>query len=250
MNKKPLILITNDDGYFSNGITKLAEIMHRLGNVIIVAPETEMSGQSHSITVTRSIKFRKIENECYAVDGTPVDCVKIAINKILKQRPNLIVAGINHGCNASINTIYSGTMSAVFEGCAENIPSIGFSMNSHLHDVSLDYTDKYIYSITQDVIKNGLKPLTCLNVNFPVGKIKGIKVCHQAKAFWKENFIPETNENGEISFWLNGQYNLLDMSDRADFRALTDGYVSITPMQVDFTAYNVLEEYSKRFDQC
>jgi len=250
MNEKPLILITNDDGYFSNGIAKLVEIMQGLGKVITVAPEKEMSGQSHSITVTRPLTFRRIESqyECYAVDGTPVDCIKIAMNKILAQKPDLIVAGINHGCNASINTIYSGTMAAVFEGCAEGIPSVGLSINSHSKDVCLDYVADYIRSITENVLLNGLYPNTCLNVNFPEEHIKGVKVCHQSAAFWREEFITDKNDNGTEGYWLNGQYNLIDTSPRADFRALKDGYVAITPMQVDFTAYDVLDLYSTRFD--
>jgi 5'-nucleotidase len=252
--KKPLILITNDDGYFSAGIAHLTEIMSQLGQVIVVAPQQEMSGQSHSITVTRPIKFKKIENfqdfvECYAVDGTPVDCVKLAINKIISQKPDLIVAGINHGCNASINTIYSATMAAVFEGCAENIPSIGFSINSHHKDVDLEHCTDAIKRISQSVLQEGLEQGICLNVNFPFGQISGIKVCHQAKAYWKEEFVEDRNyEQGQTSYWLNGQYYLTDESERADYRALQMGYAVITPMQVDFTAYGVLDKYAKRFD--
>ncbi|MDR1847359.1 MAG: 5'/3'-nucleotidase SurE [Bacteroidales bacterium] len=252
MKREKLILITNDDGFFSRGIARLAEVMNRLGRVVIVAPQTEMSGQSHSISVVRPIKFQQVTDspfECYAVDGTPVDCVKLAMNKILPQKPDLLVAGINHGCNASINTIYSGTMAAAFEGCAESIPSIGFSMNSHSKDVCLDYVGDYIYEIAMDVLLNGLDANTCLNVNFPVGEIKGVKVCHQARAFWREELIEDKDNSGDTVYWLNGQYHILDTSERADFNTLEDGYTSITPMQVDFTAYGVLKKYAERFDR-
>ncbi|MDR1005927.1 MAG: 5'/3'-nucleotidase SurE [Bacteroidales bacterium] len=251
-NSQKLILITNDDGFFSRGIAKLAEVMSRLGRVIVVAPQSEMSGQSHSITVTRPISFKAEKDmpfECFSVDGTPVDCVKLALNKILPSKPDLVVAGINHGCNASINTIYSGTMAAVFEGCAEGISSIGFSMFSHSKDVCLDFVDDYIYDIAQNVLTKGLDKGVCLNVNFPIAEIKGVKVCHQADAYWNEEFVSKQDgDEGEV-FWLNGVYNLRDTSDRADYRAIRDDYVAITPMQVDFTAYKVLESYAERFDK-
>jgi 5'-nucleotidase len=245
----PLILITNDDGFQSRGISLLADIMSQLGNVIIVAPQTQMSGQSHSISVSHPITFQKIEHkyECYAVNGTPVDCVKLAFNKILAQKPDLLVAGINHGCNASINTIYSGTMAATFEGCAENLPSIGFSLDSHDPEANLNYTKPYIHKIAEEVLEGGLEDNTCLNVNFPAGKINGVKVCHQAKAHWKEEFIADRSGNG--GWWLNGLYKLTDDSPSADYRALQDGFTAITPMQVDFTAYSVMEKYARRFNQ-
>lgn len=251
--KRPLIFITNDDSYFSKGISVLIELMKELGDVVVVAPKEEMSGKSHSITVNEPIRVKLMEQSDsytgYILKGTPVDCVKMAFNRVLKGRlPNLVVSGINHGSNASVNTIYSGTMAAVFEGCVEGIPSIGFSIDSSDKEVDFSYCKDYVRSICEDVLENGLERGVCLNVNFPVGKIKGLKVCHQAKAYWNEELIEHKDPAGNPYYWLSGVYNCLDSSPDADYRALENSYGSIVPMQVDFTAYSALEEMKKRFE--
>lgn len=255
MNKenKPLIFITNDDGYCSKGISVLIKLMKQLGDVVVVAPKTEMSGKSHSITVNSPLRLKQIEQsqgfELYALDGTPVDCVKMAFNRILKTRKcDLVVSGINHGSNASINTIYSGTMAAVFEGCAERVPSVGFSLDSSDKDADFSHCEKYIISICKDVLANSLAEGVCLNVNFPTGKIKGTKVCHQAKAYWNEELVEYKDPINQPLYWLSGVYNCLDKSPEADFRALEQGYASIVPMQVDFTAYSELNKMRERFE--
>lgn len=253
--KRPLIFITNDDSYFSKGISVLIRLMKQLGDVVVVAPKDEMSGKSHSITSNAPLKLKTMEissgYEGYILNGTPVDCVKIAINKILANRKiDLLVSGINHGSNASINTIYSGTMAAVFEGCAESIPSVGFSIDTANKDADFTNCENIITSICKDVLANGLEQGVCLNVNFPVGEIKGVKVCHQAKAYWEEEFVEYKTPHGEPYYWLSGTYHCLDNSPKADYLAMQQSYASIVPMQVDFTAYKVMEQIKNRFEKC
>lgn len=228
--------------------------MQTFGDVVVVAPIEQQSGQSHAITTKEPLRFHKIEEKegytAYVCNGTPVDCVKIAFNIILKDsKPDLLVSGINHGSNASINTIYSGTMAAVFEAVAEGIPSIGFSVDNHCLDADFSYCSDFIKQITKDVLENGLDPNVCLNVNFPKDSIKGVKICHQAKAYWNEDFVQRTDPMGQHYYWLTGVYNCKDDSPRADHIAMKDGFCAITPMQIDFTAYEVLEKYKKRFEK-
>lgn len=252
MSKRPLIFITNDDSFHAKGIRLLIDIMRKLGDVIVVAPTVQRSGQSHAITVNEPLRYHKVHYEdgycAYVCNGTPVDCVKIAFNILMKDRkPDLLVSGINHGSNASINTIYSGTMAAVFEGCSEGIPSIGYSIDCHSADVDFSFSENIIENLAVDVLENGLDSGVCLNVNFPNSPIKGIKVCHQAKAYWNEDFIERKDPMGGDYYWLTGVYNCLDESPDADYNVLEKGYAAITPMQVDFTAYKVIDKYSDRF---
>jgi len=251
--KRPLIFITNDDSFRSKGIKLLIDIMRKFGDVVVVAPTNEQSGKSHAITVNDPLRYHKIEEmegyKAYVCNGTPVDCVKIAFNIIFKEiKPDLVVSGINHGSNASINTIYSGTMAAVFEGCAENISSIGFSVDCHSLDADFTHCITSIEKITKDVLENGLDENVCLNVNFPASEMKGLKVCHQAKAYWNEDFLERKDPMGHSYYWLTGVYNCQDENPGADYNVLKEGYGAITPMQVDFTAYQVIDKYKKRFE--
>ncbi len=253
-NKRPLIFITNDDSFHSNGIRELIDLMKEIGDVLVVAPNAQRSGQSHAITVSEPIRYHKVREEegyrAYISNGTPVDCVKIAFNMLLKDiRPDILVSGINHGSNASINTIYSGTMAAVFEGCAEGVPSIGFSIDDHSSNADFTYTKPIIRDLVMDVLENGLEKGICLNVNFPKNETLGTKICHQAKAYWNEDFIERKDPSGGNYYWLTGVYKCLEDSPDADFNALNQGYTTITPMQVDFTAYRMIEKYSKRFNK-
>jgi len=252
--RRPLIFVTNDDSYRSRGIKLLVEIMLKFGDVILVAPTTQQSGKSHSITVHDPLRYHKIVEQdnysAYVCSGTPVDCVKIGFNILMKDRkPDLLVSGINHGSNASINTIYSGTMAAVFEGCAENIPSIGFSLDCHSAEADFNHCIEAIEKITKNVLENGLDEGVCLNVNFPEKELKGIKVCHQAKAYWNEDFVERKDPMGHSYYWLTGIYYCKDDDKSADYNVLSDGYAAITPMQVDFTAYKVIDRYKTRFEK-
>ena len=251
--KKPLIFITNDDGYHSKGMSVLVRLMKQLGDVVVVAPSTEMSSKSHSITVNAPLRLKTIEEsdsfKGYTLDGTPVDCVKMAFNRILKGKEcSLVVSGINHGSNVSINTIYSGTMAAAFEGCAEGVPSIGFSIDDSDKDADFSYCEEFVTRICKDVLAKGLDNGVCLNVNFPIGEIKGLKVCHQAKAYWNEELVEYKDPSGKPYYWLSGVFNCLDDSPQADYRVLEKSYASLVPMQVDFTAYSCLNNIKERFE--
>ncbi len=253
--EKPLILITNDDSYSAPGIRYLISVMRELGEVVVVAPDKPQSGMGHAITVTAPLRLQKIKSDQhykeYFCSGTPVDCVKLAVGKVLHRKPDLLVSGINHGSNASVNIIYSGTMSAVIEGVMGHIPSVGFSLNDYSHNADFSHTAPYIKSICQNVLKNGLPESVCLNVNFPINdkKTKGIKVCRQANAYWKEEFSERQDPHGRDYYWMMGVFENLDMGKDTDVWALENHFVSIVPVHYDLTAHAAIPLIKKwKFD--
>jgi 5'-nucleotidase len=246
---RPLILITNDDGITAPGIGCLIEAAKKFGDVIVVAPDKPQSGMGHAITINSTIRINKssfhnvmIE---YACTGTPVDCVKIAVNKIVPRRPSIVLSGINHGSNMSINVIYSGTMSAAVEGAIEGIPSIGFSLCDH--DINADFSasSKIVEQLIGKVLRDGMPDGVCLNVNIPpltYDEIKGMKVCRQARANWIEELDERLDPSGKPYYWLTGVFkNFEPEAHDTDVWALDNGYVSIVPVQFDMTNYNYLE---------
>ncbi|MEE2931609.1 MAG: 5'/3'-nucleotidase SurE [Bacteroidota bacterium] len=247
MKKKPLILVVNDDGISAPGIRKLIHIMNEIGDVIVVAPEGPQSGMGHAITLESALRCDKIviddgPQEEYACSGTPVDCVKLAVNKILNKKPDLCVSGINHGSNSSINVIYSGTMSAAVEGALEGIPSIGFSILDYAHNADFSEAEKFVKKITRSVLASNLPKGVCLNVNIPKfnsnNQIKGIKVCRQAHANWVEEFQERKDPKGRTYYWLTGTFVNHDKGDDTDEWALANQYVSVVPVQFDVTAHH------------
>ncbi|MFD2286142.1 5'/3'-nucleotidase SurE [Pedobacter petrophilus] len=249
-SSKPNILVVNDDGITATGIKNLIEVMQEIGNVVVVAPDSPQSGMGHAITIGKPIRFDKVALyegvEMYKCSGTPVDCVKIAVNKIFKgKKPDLCVSGINHGLNNSINVLYSGTMSAAVEGAIEKIPSIGFSMDDFAADADFSHTKKYIKNICKEVLANGLPAGTLLNVNFPKGgELKGIKICRQANAKWMEEFDERTDPYNRPYYWLTGVFENFDRGEDTDVWALEHGYVSIVPVQFDLTAHHAIQTLS------
>ena len=244
---KPLILITNDDGHDANGIAVLTRLMMKIGDVVVVAPDGPRSAQSNALTVTHPIRFKKIEETegliRYICTGTPTDCVKLALNEIVERKPDLVVAGINHGSNAAINVIYSGTMGAVLEGCENGILSIGFSICNHSMDADFSVFEPYVLQITQEALRNGLPHATCLNVNAPVGEIKGIKVARQCDGRWTKEYAKRTDPRGGSYFWLTGNFeNHEPESTDTDEWALSQGYISIVPTKIDLTAYQAMDD--------
>jgi 5'-nucleotidase len=250
--EKPLILVTNDDGITSPGIAALVEVMKTLGDVVVVAPDKAQSGMGHAITINSTLRINKVKiygvKVEYSCTGTPVDCVKFAVNKIMDRKPDLCVSGINHGSNMSINVIYSGTMSAAVEGAIESIPSIGFSLVDPAIDADFTASKKIVKTIAQNVLKNGLPLGVCLNVNIPkldFELIKGIKVCRQAKANWIEEFDERVDPSGYPYFWLTGKFENYDAGKKdTDVWALENNYVSVVPTQFDMTAHKVIKEIS------
>lgn len=250
--KKPLILVTNDDGITSPGIKALIEVAQQFGEVLVVAPDSPQSGKGHAITIDATLRANEINlswGKGYACTGTPVDCVKLAVDVISKNRKiDLIVSGVNHGSNASVNVIYSGTMSAAVEGALENIPSIGFSLLDHSIDADFTASKFYAGKIIPLVLKNGLKENVCLNVNIPklrIDDIKGVKFCRQAKANWEEEFDVRKDPSGRDYYWLTGVFKNYDSGADTDVWALDNGYVSVVPVHTDMTAHSVIDELKK-----
>jgi len=247
--KKPLILVTNDDGIEAKGLKTLISAVKPLGKIIVVAPAEPQSGMSHAITVKVPLRIHKITDEpdltVYKCYGTPVDCVKMAFNNLLPQKPALLVSGINHGSNASTSVFYSGTMAAVLEGCINDIPSIGFSLLNFDHDADFTVSGKYAAKIASLVLENGLPESVCLNVNIPdlnQESTKGIMVCRQNKGFWREEFDKRTDPAGKHYYWLTGYFhNTEPEATDTDEWALFNGYVSVVPLHTDLTSYSALQ---------
>ncbi len=253
-NKKPLILVTNDDGYDAKGIKCLIEVARKYGKVVVVAPEIGRSGMAHAITMKKTLTYTLLEQsedyQLYSCSGTPADCVKIARFQILKQEPDFLFSGINHGSNSSINVVYSGTMGAAFEGAIAGIPSVGFSLLSHNPDADFSEAQKYISQIIEKVIRYGLQPKTALNVNFPKVSEKpynGIKICHQTKGYWREEYVETSDPWDRKYYWLTGFYTNQEPENiETDEWALANNYVSIVPVHVDLTHYESINELKKQ----
>jgi 5'-nucleotidase len=243
----PTILVVNDDGITAPGIKVLIEVMQSIGHVVVVAPDGPQSGMGHAITIGKPLRLDKVDLyegvEMYKCSGTPVDCVKLAVNKIFKgKKPDLCVSGINHGLNNSINVLYSGTMSAAVEGAIEGIPSIGFSLDDFSNEADFSHTRNYIEIITKQVLANNLPLGSLLNVNFPKGaNLKGIKICRQANAKWAEEFDERMDPYKRKYYWLTGVFQNNDHGEDTDVWALENNYVSIVPVQFDMTAHHAIQ---------
>ncbi|NNM22635.1 MAG: 5'/3'-nucleotidase SurE [Flavobacteriaceae bacterium] len=252
MNKdRPLILVTNDDGITAPGIRTLIEVMNEIGEVWVVAPDSPQSGMGHAITVNETLYVDRIivdpdaPQKEYSCSGTPVDCVKLATNELLKRKPDLCVSGINHGSNSSINVIYSGTMSAAVEAGTVGIPSIGFSLLDYSLEADFSHVKSYVKTLAIQALNHGMPKGVVLNVNFPkqnASGIKGMKVCRQANAHWIENFDKRTNPLGRDYYWLTGDFVNEDKGEDTDEWALKHGFVSIVPVQFDLTAHHAIKD--------
>ena len=250
MAKKPLILVTNDDGISAPGIRTLISVMNEIGDVVVVAPDSPQSAMGHAITINSTLQCHKIKiddgpQEEYTCSGTPADCVKLGINEILNKKPDLCVSGINHGSNASINVIYSGTMSAAIEASVEGVPAIGFSLLDYSWKANFNPIKKIVKKITLKALKEGIPDRTALNVNFPnlnENEIKGIKIRNQANTYWIEKFDKRTNPQGKEYYWLTGEFINNDESKESDEWALENGYVSVVPVKHDLTNYEVISK--------
>ena len=247
---RSLILITNDDGISAPGLKALIAVMAEIGDIVVVAPDTPQSAMGHAITINSTLYLNKISKENdpfleYSCSGTPVDCVKLAVNEILKRKPDLCVSSVNHGSNSSINVIYSGTMSAAVEAGIEGIPAIGFSLLDYDWNANFDNIKSFIRKISLEVLENGLPEGVVLNVNFPKleeKEIKGIRICRQAKAIWVEKFDKRKTPQGRDYYWLAGEFVNQDKGEDTDEWALHNGYISVVPVQFDLTAHHAVQQ--------
>lgn len=249
---KPVILITNDDGVTAPGILNLVESVKDLGKIVVVAPDKPQSGMGHAITIGQPLRLHKVSTfgdiEAWSCTGTPVDCVKLAVDKVLHRKPDLCLSGINHGANHSINVIYSGTMSAAVEAAIESIPSAGFSLLDY--NIEADFTGarKYARMVVEHMLNTKLDKHTVLNVNFPsvpVELLHGLKICRQAYAKYEEDFLERQDPHGRMYYWLTGEFVNFDKGTDTDVWALDNNYVSVVPVQFDMTHYELKSKLEK-----
>ena len=250
--EKPVILITNDDGVTAPGIMNLVEAVKDLGKIVVVAPDKAQSGMGHAITIGQPLRLHKVnvfgDIEAYSCSGTPVDCVKLAVDKVLHRKPDLCLSGINHGANHSINVIYSGTMSAAVEAAIESIPSAGFSLLDY--NIEADFTGARMYArmIVEKMLQTKMNKHTVLNVNIPSVPpelIKGIKLSRQAYAKYEEDFLERKDPHGRMYYWLTGEFVNFDKGKDTDVWALANNYVSVVPVQFDMTHYDLKSKLEK-----
>jgi 5'-nucleotidase len=246
-NRTANILVTNDDGISAPGLRVLIDIVREMGNVVVVAPDKPMSGSGHAITVRHPLRLHEVTKEKnyaeYHCNGTPVDCVKLGEQVVLKAKPDLLVSGINHGSNASVNIVYSGTMAAVIESAINGVPAIGFSLLDYRHSADFSACKPFVKLIAGKVLANGLPDGVCLNVNFPAvndNDIKGIKICRQGRARWREEFDTRTDPHKREYYWLTGYFEKLEENEDTDQWALENNYVSVVPVHFDMTAHYAL----------
>jgi 5'-nucleotidase len=253
LNEDRLILISNDDGIDAKGLKCLVEVASEYGKVVVAAPKHAMSGMSHAITIKNPLRAYKLREEknlvIFSCEGTPVDCVKLAMNQLTSRKPDMVLSGINHGSNSSSSIVYSGTMAAAMEGCINFIPAAGFSLLDYDPDADFTGAKMIARKIIENIIDHRLPEGVCLNVNIPAAKpeaLKGIKICRQTKGYWKEEFVKRIDPHNGEYFWLTGDYfNAEEEAEDTDEYALRQGYVSIVPIQVDLTAYNSWPHFRK-----
>ena len=255
-NERPIILITNDDGITAPGIKSLVNAVRGLGDIVVVAPDKPQSGMGHAITIGVPLRLNKVEGmfegvESWQTTGTPVDCVKLAVDKILHRKPDICLSGINHGANHSINVIYSGTMSAAMEASIESIPSIGFSLLDYRFEADFSAAEFYVHKIVKSLLERKMHKHFLLNINIPAVPLElmnGIKVCKQAYAKYDEDFDERLDPHGKKYYWLTGEFKNFDKGEDTDVWALEHNFVSVVPVQFDLTNYKLKEILEKTWD--
>jgi 5'-nucleotidase len=254
--EEPIILITNDDGVTAPGIAALVESVKDLGKIVVIAPDKAQSGMGHAITIGTPLRMVRVNQfgdkiEAYSCNGTPVDCVKLAVDKILHRKPDICLSGVNHGANHSINVIYSGTMSAALEAAIESIPSVGFSLLDYSLEADFAGAKKFARLIVEQILSSkSIDKHLCLNVNFPavsIEQLKGLKICRQAYAKYEEDFAERTDPTGKKYYWLTGEFVNFDKGRDTDVWALNHNYASVVPVQFDLTDYKLKEKLEQTF---
>ena len=254
--QEAVILITNDDGITAPGIAALVDAVRDLGKIVVIAPDKAQSGMGHAITIGNPLRMVRVNYfgdniEAYSCSGTPVDCVKLAVDKILHRKPDICLSGVNHGANHSINVIYSGTMSAALEAAIESIPSVGFSLLDYSLEADFSGPKKYARLMVQQILEKPVDRHLCLNVNFPAvsaDELKGLKICRQAYAKYEEDFDERTDPTGKKYYWLTGEFVNFDKGEDTDVWALNNNFVSVVPVQFDLTNYKLKEKLENFFN--
>jgi len=250
-----LILLTNDDGLYAGGLKTLLDVMEEFGKVVLVSTVESMSGMSQALTVKTPLRVKLLEendkHRIYACNGTPTDSVKLAVNQLVDRTPDWVVSGINHGSNASVSVLYSGTMAAAIEGCLYGINSVGFSLNNFSPKADFSVCKKYIRIVMKKLASEPLPSGICLNVNIPAAtknEIKGINICRQSKGNWREEFEKRKDPMGKTYYWLTGvfQNHEPDAADTDEW-AIAHNFVSVVPVTVDMTAHSYIEKLKLRF---
>src|SRR6187399_1160290 len=236
------ILVTNDDGYFSPGIEALAAAMQPFGQVTVVAPQTEASAVGHALTLRRPLRLERVSEHVYAVDGTPTDCINIAIDEVLTHPPDLVVSGINRGLNVGDDVTYSGTVAGALEGALLGYPAIAVSLQWPRGDWNFEPAANVAASLAAALLDRPLAPRTFLSVNVPSGAIKGVRVTVQARRNHITKVDRRLDPRGRPYFWIEEAQDDWEPHDRSDRQAITDGYVSVTPLQPDLTDHGALEQ--------
>lgn len=250
---RPLILITNDDGVNAKGIRTLYEVAMEFGDVVVMAPDCNRSAIAHSITTSRPVRAREVKSseglQIYHCDGTPADCVKLAYEHFCPRCPDLMLSGINHGSNSSINILYSGTMGAVLEAAMLGMSSIGFSLLNHSPEADFTHCIPYVRQIIGTSLEKGLPIGTSLNVNIPrETDLKGIRICRQAQSQWTDSFEKRIDPRGVPYWWLTGKFICDNPPEDTDEWALSHGYVSIVPVHCDFTHHEAIDPLKKAYN--
>ncbi len=244
---RPLILLSNDDGVQAKGLNALIEMLSPLGDMVVMAPDGARSGAACGITSQTPLQYQVVAVrpglKVCACNGTPVDCVKLALEQVVERKPDILVSGINHGDNASVSVHYSGTMGVALEGCMKGIPSVGFSLADFSADADFTKAASFVTHIVKRVLRTGLPAGVCLNVNIPkTERIMGLRVCRMAQGNWTSEWAEAGHPHGKKYFWLTGEFeNLEPGCEDTDMWALEHGYVSVTPIRVDMTDYTSIE---------
>lgn len=254
---RPLILISNDDGVEAKGLKTLVDAVRDFGDIVVMSTDANASGKAHSITGHTPLTVNQVCDEdglkTYTCNGTPVDCVKLGEAFFCGRRPDIVLSGINHGSNASVNVVYSGTMGAALEATINGYDAVGFSLLSMDRDADFSACVPFVREIVADVLENGLPKGMALNVNvpdLPLSEIKGMKVCRQAKAAWADSYESRPDPvTGKDMWWLTGNFECHEDSDDTDIYALDRGYVTVVPTRPDLTDYDRLKEMQKRFNK-
>lgn len=246
----PVIFVTNDDGVNARGIKALIEAVRPFGKIVVVAPTEGQSGMGHAITIKVPLRLKKVHEEdnllIYSCNGTPADCVKLGVYEVIGRVPDFLVSGINHGSNASISVVYSGTIAGAVEACLYGVPAVGFSLCDWNPEADFTAAQSVVRTIVKNLITNKLPKWTCLNVNIPavsLEKLQGYKVCHQTHGVWREEFEKRNDPGGNPYYWLKGEFQNFEPENMEnDEWALANHYVAVTPIRIDFTDYKFMAE--------